>query len=72
MNKKFPESYSKPLLLNVFDASMAGWSAKCAPGPSATATTLECRPGHGNLTPGCNPQGAVGGFLSPEQLQRGL
>jgi hypothetical protein len=71
MNAEFPETYSKPRLMNVFDAAVAGWSAKCASGPSATFTTLECRPGHGNLTPGCNPTGAAGGFLTPEQMQQG-
>jgi hypothetical protein len=60
------------VLLTVFDAALSGWSAKCSPGPSATATTIECAPGQGNLTPGCNPTGAVGGFLTPEQLNKGL
>jgi len=72
MKNRFPTEYEKPELLTVFDASLSGWSAKCSPGSSATATTLECRPGHGNLTPGCNPTGATGGFMSPEQLQQGL
>jgi hypothetical protein len=69
MRDRFPEVYSAPVLLDVFDAAAAGWSAKCQGGASPDQTQILCSRGssaHLNVGQGQD------GFLTPEQLQQGL
>ncbi len=67
MSERFPEEYSTPLLLNIFDAAASGWSAKCQGGASPDQTQIICTRGSS-----AHLGGSPDLQLTPDQLQRGL
>jgi hypothetical protein len=68
MKLSFPQEYSKPVLLDVFDAAAAGWSAKCQGGSAPDQTQIICSRGSSAHLNGAGQDG----FLTPDQLQQGL
>lgn len=66
MTEAFPKNYEKPMLLDVFRASAAGWAAKCQGGSSPNQTPIYCARGSSSHLQNSE------GFISPEILGEGL
>ncbi|NLP05485.1 hypothetical protein GX411_06020 [Candidatus Fermentibacteria bacterium] len=65
MSDIFPDRYEKPILLDVYTAAAAGWSAACSTGGTPNQTPIQCSRGDSVLK-------SSDTLINPEIIGEGL